>query len=157
MDYGILKLCSGRKRFLFNWICLAAQRNYDPCNRLTTLGQRRRCLVAEGCLALMFFCMLTWFPSDGIYLLKTLQTLFWGSFLAVLLLRFHHTSGASLREAVLAACTTSLSTRERSRVARNLCHICVSDLPTALREVYLLSPTVLWLLCRCGSPCPNGP
>lgn len=65
-----------------------------------------------------------------------------------------HTFGASRREAAHTHCTTPLSTCERVRCQR---HICVSDLPTALREVYLLSPTVLWLLCGCGSPCPNGP
>lgn len=74
--------------------------------------------------------------------------------MAVLMLLLPHTLGASWREAVLTHCTTPLSTCERVRCQR---HICVSDLPTALREVYLLSPTVLWLLCGCGSPCPNGP
>lgn len=129
---------------------------------LTTFeGHCQRCLVAEGCLALTFFRTFTRGPSEGIYLLETLQTLFLGGgglFLAALMLPLHPiTEGGKALGAMLTACTTPLSICERSRVARHLCHVCGSDLPTALREAYLLSPTVLWLLCGCGSPCPNAP
>lgn len=91
--------------------------------------------VAGGNLTLMFLRMLTRFRVAVAF-----------------------TSGASRREAMLTAWPTLLSICERSRCcSESASRLRVSDLPTALREVYLLSPTVLWLLCGCGSPCPNGP
>jgi len=60
------------------------------------------------------------------------------------------------------SCAASLYAKgyraDRSQCQRCVCVcVCVSDSPTALREVYLLSPTALWLLCGCGRPGPNGP